>query len=115
MTEIKQRNKKQQKLEKKILPLEKGKSVVRCRAEIEKANAILEAKREALEKDKELKTKYLKNSNADWSAEQKNKQLSNIGILKNLPNRFERPEAYYARAARLSRESEEDKKISSIS
>ncbi len=49
-----------------------------------------------------------------WSDEQRDKVKAEYKKFLALAEQVERPEAYYARAARLEREAEEDKKISKI-
>jgi hypothetical protein len=64
--------------------------------------------------DKNLKQKHMGDENASLSPDAKQKILKDYTNFKKKAEELERPEAYYARAARIQREDEETKKIAKI-
>lgn len=65
-------------------------------------------------KDAELKTEYFNDRNHAWTPANKADAVKKHKEFKKFAEQVERPEAYYARAARLAREDDEGKKISNI-
>ncbi len=74
----------------------------------------LKALNETLSKDRAIKKTHLKNEDGAYSSEDKLKNIAAFKKYKKLAEELERPEAYYARAARIQREDEESKKIAKI-
>ena len=73
--------------------------------------AALEDVDQKLKNDAEARAKY---KISDWKEDNRKDALAKYAILKERAEQVERPEAYYARAARLEREQDESKKISHI-
>lgn len=90
-------------------------------SQIDKLNQEREAQNGSLVKSQQNREKYKNNKkygdklkNKTWSKEDRKNALNDYAKFKQFSEQVERPEAYYARAARLSREGEESKKISDI-
>jgi len=93
--------------------------IVATQAEISRANVeivnlkgVVSADQNSLDTDKEKRAKA--EVGEHWTNEQRDKARAEYEKFRNLAEQVERPQAYYARAARLEREAEEDKKIAKI-
>ncbi len=93
---------------------DKDKELSQLNAEIGKTTGDIASKSDVLTEDGKKKNKHLGSSTASWSQGQKDQATKAYGDMKKLSEEIERPEAYYARAARIAREDEESKKISKI-